>query len=175
MKRASIVGLGNILKGDLGVACYVIEALEQERMGELIQLTYLADNPRHAGGLLYETDFAVIIGSFNMGGWTGSIHCWEYRTFRQNIHWIVNESKPIRFLMDALNRMELTKGFPKDLLFLWIEPGFTEGLGMSKEVCRAVRKTVRIIKRNLFERGFLPENPAVILPIYRFKLLRKAA
>ena len=42
MKKASIIGLGDILKGDLGVGCYIIEALEQERLGDLIHLAYLA-------------------------------------------------------------------------------------------------------------------------------------
>lgn len=50
MKKALIIGLGDILKGDFGVGCYIIEALEQEQLGDSIHLAYLADDPRYAGG-----------------------------------------------------------------------------------------------------------------------------
>jgi len=66
MKKASIIGLGDILKGDLGVGCYIIDALEQEQLDDSIHLAYLADDPRYAGGLLYEADFAVIVAAVSM-------------------------------------------------------------------------------------------------------------
>ena len=91
MKKASIIGLGDILNGDFGVGCYIIEALEQEQLGNSTHLAYLADDPRYAGGLLYEMDFAVIIGAVSLGGSAGCIHCWDYRTFQHNVAWLIDE------------------------------------------------------------------------------------
>lgn len=175
MKKASIVGLGDILNGDFGVGCYIIEALEQEQLGDSIHLTYLADDPRYAGGLLYEMDFAVIVGAVNLGGSAGGIHCWDYRTFQHNVAWLINEFHSIELLVDALCRTELAGGFPGDILFLWIEPKATEGVAISREVHKALRLAVQIIKKNLFERDFLPENALKISPIYRLELLRTVA
>ncbi|NQT09712.1 MAG: hydrogenase maturation protease [Desulfobacteraceae bacterium] len=175
MKKASIIGLGDILKGDLGVGCYIIDALEQERMGDSIHLTYMADDPRYAGGLLYEADLAVIVAAISMGGPAGTIHRWNYRIFQQNFVWLINEFHSIEFLVDALGRTELAGGFPENLLFLWIEPKVTEGVTLSKEVLNAIRPTIQIIKKNLFERGFLPENALKISPIYRLELIRRTA
>lgn len=171
MKKATIIGLGDIFKGDLGIGCYIIEAFEQERLNDSIQLAYLAEDPRYAGDLLYEMNFVVIVGALNIEGAPGDIHCWSYETFYKNIAWLVNEFPSIRLLVDALAWAELAGKFPEELLFFWIEPKMTEGLGISKEVCKALRKTIQIIKKNLFERGFLPEDALEILPIYRLKLL----
>lgn len=92
MKKASIIGLGNILKGYHGIGCYILEAFAQERLGESVHLAYLGDDPRYAAGLLYET------------------------------------------------------------------------------VRKAIWEAVRIIKKNLSERGFLPEGAVEISPIYRIEL-----
>ncbi|MBC8199376.1 MAG: hydrogenase maturation protease [Desulfobacterales bacterium] len=173
MKKASIIGLGDILKGDFGIGCYIIEALEQEQLGNSIHLAYLADDPRYAGGLLYEVDFAIIVAAVSMGGPAGGIHCWNYKTFQHNVAWLINEFHSIEFLVDALGRTELAGGFPEDLLFLWIEPKVIEGVALSKEILNAIRPTIQIIKKNLFERGFLPENALKISPIYRLELIRK--
>jgi len=42
--KVSIVGFGNILKGDLGIGCYVVDALCQEPLGDAVELTYLAES-----------------------------------------------------------------------------------------------------------------------------------
>jgi hydrogenase maturation protease len=171
MKKASIIGLGDISKGDLGVGCYIIEAFEQERLNDSIHLAYLAEDPRYAGAFFYEMNFAVIVGALNLEGAPGDIHCWSYKTFHKNTGWLVNEFPSIRLLIDTLTWIELAGKSPEELLFLWIEPKIKDGFGISKEVCKALRKTIQIIKKNFFERGFLPEYALEILPIYRLKLL----
>ena len=175
MKKASIIGLGNILEGDFGVGCYILDALSQERLGDSVHLAYLGDDPRYAGGLLYEADFAVIVQALEIGGSAGMVHCWDYRTFQQNAAWFVNEFQTIEFLVNALGWTALAGGLPEDLLFLWIEPKVTEGLGISREVHKALRTAVQIIKKNLFDRGFLSETAAEISQIYRLEVLRTVA
>jgi len=120
-------------------------------------------------------DFAVIVGAVNLEGSAGGIHCWDYRTFQHNVAWLINEFHSIGLLVGALCRTELAGGFPGDILFLWIEPNVTKGVTLSREVHKALRSAVQIIKKNLFERGFLPENALKISPIYRLELLRTVA
>ena len=43
VKDVSIVGLGNIMKGDFGIGCYVVPALNQEPLGDAIDVSYLAE------------------------------------------------------------------------------------------------------------------------------------
>jgi len=175
MKKASIIGLGNILEGDSGVGCYILDALSQERLGDSVHLSYLGADPRYAGGLLYDADFAVIVRALSMGGPAGMVHCWDCRTFQQNAAWLVNEFQTIGFLINALGWTVLAGGFSWDFLFLWIDPKVTEGLGISSEAHNALRTAVQIIKKNLFDRGFLSETAAEISQIYRREVLRTVA
>jgi hydrogenase maturation protease len=171
VKNISIVGFGNIFKGDLGIGCYLMDALCQEPLGDTVELSYLGENLHYAGAYICDMDFAVIAGGLCMGGCTGNIHCWDKRTFQHNISWLVEKSDSMRLLAQALARMELSMLFPEDILFLWIEPGLTEGFGMSSEMRKALRKTVHIIKENLFRRGFLPETAYRLSSIYQLEVL----
>ena len=46
MKKGLITGLGNVLKGDFGIGCYILEALDQGLLGDRVELAYLGDDPR---------------------------------------------------------------------------------------------------------------------------------
>ena len=72
MKKASILGLGNMSDGDFGVGCYVLEALAREPFKDSVQLFYLGDDPRCAGGLIYGADLVIIVGTLHLGGTAGS-------------------------------------------------------------------------------------------------------
>lgn len=170
MKKASIIGLGDILKGDRGIGCYILEALAQERLDESVHLAYLGDDPRYAAALLYKADFAIVVSAFNLGEPSGSIHYWSYEVLQQNVGWIINESVSIKLLINVLAKTEMAGGFPKELSFLWIESQVMEGFEISAAVRKAIWKAVRIIKKNLSERGFLPEGALGVSPIYRLEL-----
>jgi formylmethanofuran dehydrogenase subunit E len=85
MRKASIIGLGDIFKGDFGVGCYIIEAFEQERLNDSIQLAYLAEDPRYAGDLLYEMNFVVIVGALNIEGAPGMNKTEALRSIRYDL------------------------------------------------------------------------------------------
>lgn len=53
MKRVAIVGLGNILHGDLGIGCYIVEALAQEMLDDCIELFYLGEECVCAGAYIH--------------------------------------------------------------------------------------------------------------------------
>ncbi len=56
-------------------------------------------------------------------------------------------------------------------MFLWIEPKVAEGIGISPEMRKALRKAVKIIKNNLFQRGFLPESVYRLSSIHQLEVL----
>lgn len=175
VKKASIIGLGNVCEGDFGIGCYIVDALSQECLGEAIDLAYLGHDPRDADLWLYKIDFAVIVGAVSLEGPAGHIYCWDRETFQRNIPWFAFTSHSIESLVNALARAEIAGGLPGDMLFLWLEAKEVSGLGISKELRKALRKAVRIIKQHLFERQFLPETTLRISPIYRLDLLRMVA
>ena len=143
--------------------------------GRSVELSYLGENLHYAGPYICDMDFAVIVGGLCMGGCIGNIHCWDKRTFQHNTSWLVEKSDSMRLLAQALARLELCMLFPEDILFLWIEPGLTDGFGMSSGMRKALRKTVHIIKENLFRRGFLPETAYRLSSIYQLEVLGTTA
>lgn len=171
MKKVSIVGFGNILKGDLGIGCYLIDALGQEPLGDTIELSYVGENLHYTGAYLWDMDFTVVVGGLDVGGRAGMIHCWDMETFTDNSFWITENCVWMRLLARTLAGMKLSSFFPADFMLLLIEPGLTEGFGMSQAVRKALRKTVHIIKENLYQRGFLPETAYQLASIYQLEVL----
>ena len=169
MKSGLIIGLGNILNGDEGFGCCVLEALSNESLGTSVQLSYLGDDPRSAGGLIYGADLMIVVGTLKLGEPAGRLYAWSYPVFRQHIACMANEYQRIRLLIEALSRAELAGSLPKDFLFLWIEPRLTEGFGMSVQARKALWKTTRAIKQKLFENNLLPEIALTVSRIYRLE------
>jgi hydrogenase maturation protease len=171
VKRASIVGFGNIFKGDLGIGCYIVDALCQEPLGDSVELSYLGGDLQYAGAYLAEMKFGVIVGGLCIGGSAGSVHCWDKEAFHRNTHWLIEQSVSMRLLAQSLARAEFAGYAPDDLLFLWIEPKVAEGFGISTEARKALRKSVNTLKSHLFRRGFLPETAYRLSSIYQLKVL----
>jgi len=169
MKQAVIVGLGDILGGDEGIGSFVLDTLAIEALGDSVQLTYLGDDPRWAGGLIYGADMAIIVGSLRIGGRPGSLHIWSYEVFRMHMAWLNNAFQTIRFLSQALARVELAGGFPNKLLFVWIEPDTKNGFGISKRIKRAVWEVRQVIKKKLFENGLLSQEALAVSHILHFE------
>ncbi len=68
MRKVVILGIGNVLQGDRGAACYVLESVATETSSESVHISYLGDNPSFAGGLLYMTDLAIVVGTLRVSG-----------------------------------------------------------------------------------------------------------
>ena len=170
MKKASIIGLGNILKGDLGVACFLVDALCQEPLGDSVEPSYLGEDSLCAGVSVCGARFAIIVQAVNMGGPPGRIYCWDKCAFEQNFHWFAGQDLSMRSLARGFARAALSEIFPSDLMFLWIEPKVTEGIGISPEMHKALRKTIKIIKENLFQRGFLSESALRLSSIHQLEV-----
>jgi hydrogenase maturation protease len=171
VKSVSIVAFGNIFKGDLGIGCYIVDALCQEPLDDFVELSYLGGNLQYAGAYMAEMKFAIVVGGLCIGGCAGSVHWWDKETFHRNIPWLVEQSGSICLLVQSLARAEFGGYAPDDLLFLWIEPKVAEGFGISSEARKALRKSVSTIKGHLFRRGFLPEAAYRLSSIYQLKVL----
>jgi len=175
VKRTSIVGFGDIFKGDLGFGCYVVDALCQEPLGDTVELCYVGANLHYAGAYCAEMELAVVVGGLCTGGSAGSVHCWEKETFHRNISWLGEQSHSMRLLAYSLTRAELGGYSPDELLFLWVEPGTVEGLRISSAVRKALRKVVGMVKERLFRRGFLPEAAYRLSSIHQLAVIDTTA
>lgn len=159
------MGLGNILNGDQGVGCHILEALSLEPFKDSVQLLYYGDNPQSAGGMIYDTDLLIIVGALTLGDLPGRLHRWDYRVFRQHLRWLIAEHRSIQLIAEAFARADLAGGLPPEILFIWIEPQFFEGYDLSALAKKASLKAVWMIKRKLSEAGLLPEKALRIHPL----------
>jgi hydrogenase maturation protease len=153
MKKIAILGLGNVLQGDRGAACYVLESVANEIVGRSVHISYLGDNSIFAGGLLYEADLAIIVGTLRLSGIPGGLHVWNGCVFKQHATWLVAEDPAIERLLAALARADLAGGFPEKLVFIWIEPKDTHGYSLTKPVRRAIAMAVRRIRKEILALG----------------------
>jgi hydrogenase maturation protease len=167
IRSGLIIGIGDVLHGDLGFGCFALETLSREASGTPVQLFYLGDDPRCAGGLIYDADLLIIVGALHLGVSSGRLHAWSYRVFKEHLGWLAAEYEVIRFLVEALARAELAGGFPGEFLFIWIEPQLVNGYGLSSQAQKALRKATMFIKQKLFERSLLPEETLRITTMSR--------
>ena len=173
MKDVSIVGLGNMMRGDLGIGCYVVDALNQEPLGDSIDVSYLAEGYSYLDAYFCETKFGIIVQAAKFGGQPGSVYCWDKSVFLRNANeWFAFEYHPLMLFARFFGSANLIHRFPEDLLFLWIEPKVTEGFGISPQMHKAIRRTIKIIKQNLFQRAFLPEMVSNLSFIHQLAVLQ---
>jgi len=164
--KVLIIGLGNILDGDLGVACQILETLSLEPFGDSVNIMYAGEDPRYAGGWIYDVDLLIIVGAFYLGGEPGWINKWDYNVFNRHLPWLVAEYKPFSLLIEVVARVELAGGLPKEFLFIRIEPQSTQGYGLSTPVQKAAWRATALIKQELFKRSLLPEQALRITTIF---------
>jgi Ni,Fe-hydrogenase maturation factor len=192
MRRAVVVGLGEVTRGDGGAGPYVIEALAQEPSCvrtinvELVDLgPRILDLDVH----LYRKDYAILVQTLARGypgghvsqltyhcfhSFAGSAACGGMRNCREpdrlRSEFPGTEMRPV---LERLHLAEYLGVIPPEITFIIIEPQLVDqGLGISGEVRPAIRKAVRLVKKNLEQRGFLPVSPVVSLLRYRLDLLQ---
>ena len=169
MKDVLIIGIGDAFHGDEGLACYVLEALSAEPWTGSVDLSYVGHEPRMVMGLISAADLVITVGTLNLGGPAGRLYSWTYPVFQRNIFWMVNEQEQVALLAEALAKVEMAGELPEELLFLWAQPQITHGYGMSSPLRKTVWKTIRVIKRKLFESGLLPEESLSVFPLVRIE------
>lgn len=170
LKTASVVGVGDVFKGDLGLACYVLEALGREIMRSRVTLSYLAEDSMQADACIYGTDLAIIVQAIPLGLLPGRVTSRNHKRFLESISYLREQHHTLAQLELALNRTAMAGGLPEDILFVWIEPVRTEGVGLSREGKKALRTAVRMIKEKLFRRGFIDESSLRISAICRLPI-----
>ena len=154
MKKVVILGLGDVLQGDRGAACYALESVASETAGRSVHISYLGDNPSFAGGLLYKADLAIIVGTLRLSGVPGGLHVWNGSVFKQHADWMAVEDPVVHRLLSALARADLAGGAPEKLVFIWIEPQIMQGYKISRPVRRAIGMAVRRIRKELLVLGW---------------------
>ncbi|SDN85715.1 hydrogenase maturation protease [Desulfonauticus submarinus] len=172
MNKISIISFGDVLKGDFGAGCYLIEALAQENLANNISLIYLAEEAVKADIWIFKAELAIIVQAINLGLKPGKVLYWDYKNFKQHLPWLEDQVKTIYPLSQALNRIKLINGFPKEIKFIFIQTKQHNCIYISKEVCRAMRLTIKIIKKELQKQNILRANNK-IEPIYNLTSLSK--
>jgi hypothetical protein len=144
-------------------------------LDDCIELSYLGEDSLYADACIYGMELSVFVQTMHLGGLSGRVCLWTHDTFRSNVRWLAEQSDVVRLLDRALTSADFAGGLPSELGFLWIEPGWTEGLGLSKQGRKALRGAVVIIKDMLSKRGFMPENIAQLATIYQLDLFHASS
>lgn len=69
--KAAVIGLGDILSGDMGAGCCILEMLAQEIPEGALELRYLARDAQYTGAFLFGVHYAVIVQALAFGGLPG--------------------------------------------------------------------------------------------------------
>ena len=117
MQKITIIGLGDVLRGDHGAACYVLESVATKTDSGSVQFAYMGNDPRFADELLYSADLAIVVGTMRLSGVPGGLHIWNGRVFKQHAAWMSEEDPSLRHLLIALARADLAGGFPRKIDF----------------------------------------------------------
>jgi hypothetical protein len=145
MMNSAVIGLGDILSGDMGAGCCVLEMLAQEIPEGALALHYLARDSQYTGAFIFGMQYAVIVQALPLGGFPGRTYRWNLEAFRQNFGYFAGRYESLARLGCAMDRTELASGLPRDMLFVWIEPERTDGAGLSGTARRAARQSAQII------------------------------
>ncbi|MBU4555075.1 MAG: hydrogenase maturation protease [Candidatus Desulforudaceae bacterium] len=170
LKNAVIVGLGNVTSGDMGAGSYVIEALSQENLGMNVDLADIGSEVFNLEVHLYQQDYAILVYALARGYPGGHI---SQLAYQELCHVRQGCSCGMRPVYERLRLVERFGIMPSEVTLIVIEPRVAcHRLGLSKEVRPAIRKAVRLIKKNLEQRGFLSSSRVTPLVRYRLELLQ---
>jgi len=166
--KAAVIGLGEILSGDMGAGCCVLEMLAQETPEDALALHYLSRDAQHAGAYIFGMPYAVIVQALPWGGPPGRIYRWDLDAFRRGATLFAGGCDSLARLAGSLGRVELTGRMPSDILFVWIEPERKVGVGLSGTARRAARRSVQIIKNWLCAKQVISKDALSLRAFYRF-------
>ena len=150
MKKIVIMGVGDVLQGDMGAGCAVLEKMAETVTGDDIEFAYMARQTRFAATYLLNADLAVITGALDLSGVPGTLHVWNQAVFDSNAEWMANRFDEIRGLSIALGETRLAGGCPKHTVFIWMTPHLTEGIEISGMMQKSVIRAVWQIHREIW-------------------------
>jgi len=166
--KAAVIGLGDILSGDMGAGFSVLEMLAQEIPEGALELHYLARDAQYTRAYILGMPYAVIVQALSWGGPPGRIYRWDLEAFRRCAALFAGECDSLARLAGSLGRAELSGRMPSDILFVWIEPERTDGVGLSSTARRAARRSVQVIKSWPYRKKVISKNALALRAFYRF-------
>jgi hydrogenase maturation protease len=171
MKSAAIIGFGDVLQGDLGAGCYVLDALTQTLHDSPVELVYLADGYTYAASAVFQKDLCIFVQALDLGCTAGSVQCWSFDAFLRNLSRLVACQGSLQLLAESLARAELAGGMPQKTIFIWLQPEQTTEIGLSKKVRKGLRKVIALVREELCAAGLLPLETVRQARLYRIDLL----
>lgn len=171
MKHAVIVGFGDVLQGDLGAGCYVLDALAQTLLDSPVELVYLANGYICATTAVFQKDLWIFVEALDLGCTPGTVQCWSLDAFLQNLSCLAACHGSLHLLADALARAELAGGRPQKMVFVWLQPEQTQEIGLSKAARKGLRKVIAVVQEELHAAGLLPVEAVRQARLYRMDLL----
>ena len=151
MGKIMIMGMGDVLKGDYGAGCAVLEKMAETVSGPDIDFAWVGTQTLGAAGYLMDADLAVITGALDLSGVPGTLHVWDEAVFDQHAPWMAGQFPDIRGLVLSLTQTRMADAFPSRLVFIWMDPHCTRGYGLSELMNGAVIRAVWQIHREIWQ------------------------
>lgn len=153
--RASIIGLGNVLLGDDGFGCWVVEVFRSEyKCGPEVEIIDLGTPGLDLAPYLYGKDLVVIVDAITGDGKPGTVHTYRESAFldcRAQLR--LTDHDP--GIHECLAQLHLAGHGPSEVVVVGVIPeSCAFGEGLSSTVLAAGPLAVVSISRVLRGRGF---------------------
>ena len=150
IRRIVLMGIGDVLMGDLGAGCVILEKTAQRVTGSDIDYAWLGDDVRFAPEYIIGSDLCVVAGALDLCGRPGTLHIWDKTTFDRHTDWMAKTFPVIRNLIVGINMAEMVQETMPHFVFIWIDPHIIQGYGLSSMVDEAVTRAVWQIHREIW-------------------------
>ncbi|RDV84809.1 hydrogenase maturation protease [Ammonifex thiophilus] len=173
-KEAAVIGIGDLFRRDAGLGSWAVDFLSQEELSAHVELVDLGTGIGNLDTYLHRHKYLLLVQAWPKGNSPGRI-C---RLGPEGVARLL-AGKEIRFASFCFSPFSLfqdTLAYLRTMYRLGIVRGrvslvgvepkdLSPGMGLSLPVQRALRRLLRLIHRDLEERGFLPPKSSVVVPL----------
>ncbi|HML53963.1 MAG TPA: hypothetical protein PKC79_07700 [Solidesulfovibrio magneticus] len=166
----AVIGLGDIRRGDLGVAARVMEALEQECPANGPEIAFVGENLAALPGLLHGRKAAVIVTPAGLTGWPGIVTSLDAPDFFALAAPRAGTLCRLAALAEKLAWIECAMGLPPRLGVVLLETAHEQGAYLSRSARSGLRRAVAAVWRYLATSESPGPANCRVSRLYRFSL-----
>lgn len=166
----AVIGLGDIRRGDLGVAARVMEALEQDSPADGPECAFIGEKLTALPGLLYQRRAAVIVTPAGLTGWPGIVTTLDAPDFFALAASRAGTLCRLAALAQRLAWIDCAMGLPPRLGVVLLETAHEEGAYLSRSARSGLRRAVTAVWRYLATSESPEPVGGRVSRLYRFSL-----
>ncbi|ACX51452.1 hydrogenase maturation protease [Ammonifex degensii KC4] len=178
-KEAAVIGIGDLFRRDAGLGSWAVEFLDQEGLSAHVELVDLGTGIGNLDTYFNRHEYLLLVQAWPKGNSPGRI-C---RLGPEGVVRLLQGKKegiglasfclsPFSLFQDtlaylrAMYRLGIVRG---EVSLMGVEPkDLSPGMGLSLPVQKVLHRFLRLIRRDLEERGYVPLKSSVVVPLRRY-------